>query len=186
VLGLDLSTRAAALVAVPANWNGDWSLVRRLVIGEPLPRGASDHDRALRTMRIADQSIEFARDYHVGSAWFESYAYGGSTNAHTLGELGGVVRARFVQAGIPIYSANMSSARKLLLGRIPRGKGAVKAAVYRTLRGAGAELGPSATAYDVGDAFVCANWGLSELGCYCFVQEEPLVARVPRRATVGR
>jgi hypothetical protein len=173
VLGLDLSTRAAAAVIVPANWNGDWQLVRRLVVGLPLDRQASDHDRAMRTRHLSDQLTSFAVDYRVGSAFFESYGYGMRTAAHTLGELGGVVRLSMLEAGLVIRTANMSSARKLLLGKIPRGPGAAKAAVYRALRAAGMPFGPSKTALDEADAFVCANWGLSEQGCYCFVQADP-------------
>lgn len=172
VLGLDLSTRAAAAIAVPSNWGGDFDFVRRLVVGVKLTRDATDLERALRTDLIANRIVEFAVDYQVGDAWLESYAFGKSTSAHTLGELGGVVRLKLVQAGVRIHTANMSSARKLLLGRIPQGKGAAKAAVYRSLRAAGMRFGPTETAYDEGDAFVCANWGLSERSGYCFVQAD--------------
>lgn len=170
VIGLDLSTRAAAGIIVPLNWGGDWLKVRRLVVGLKLTKQATDEERALRTRHIADRLLEFACDYRVGSAWFESYALGVVHSAHTLGELGGVVRLAFVERGIPIRTANMGSARKLLLGKVPRGSGAAKAAVYRALRAAGMPFGPTETAKDEADGFTCANYGLSELGAYCFAQ----------------
>ncbi len=172
VLGLDLSTRAAAMVAVPTNWAGDWLKVRRHVVGMPLTKQATDMERALRTRWIADQVVRFALDYHCGVGWFESYAFGKHTSSHTLGELGGVVRIALVEAGVIISTANMSTARKLLLGRLPaRGSGVkVKDEVFRTLHSAGMPFGPAATARDEADAFTCANLGLSEQGAYCFAQ----------------
>jgi hypothetical protein len=75
-----------------------------------------------------------------------------------------VVRLELVRAGLDIHTANMSTARKLLLGKVPR-KGA-KDAVVATLRAAGATF---ETADEV-DAYVCANLGLSELGGFFFGQ----------------
>jgi hypothetical protein len=88
------------------------------------------------------------------------------TSAHSLGEVGGVVRLELVRAGLDIRTANMGSARKLLLGKVARAD--AKMAVYAALRAAGA---PFETA-DETDAMCAANWGLSELGGFCFAQTE--------------
>ena len=97
-------------------------------------------------------------------AFIEGYAFSLRTSAHSLGELGGVVRLELVRAGIEIRTANMSAARKLLLGKCPR-KGA-KVAACEALTAAGGRF----DTLDESDAAVCVNWGLAELGGYCFCQ----------------
>lgn len=164
ILGLDLSTRAAAAVAVPQDWDGRWSRVRSLVVGEPLRRDATDPERARRCESIALPIVAFARTHVVTSVWIEGYAFSQATAAHTLAEVGGVVRLELVRAGFAIRTANMSTARKLLLGKVPR-KGA-KDAVVATLRAAGATFETA----DEADAYCCANLGLYELGGYFFGQ----------------
>jgi hypothetical protein len=164
IAGLDLSTRAAAMVTVPQNWDGCWSRVDSLVVGEPLQRCASDAVRARRTETIAARLVAFAQAQGVTSVWIEGYAFNQATAAHTLAELGGVVRLELVRAGLEVRTANMSTARKLLLGKVPRS--GAKDAVVATLRAAGATF---ATA-DEADAYCCANLGLSELGGFFFGQ----------------
>lgn len=164
ILGLDLSTRAAAAVAVPQDWDGRWSRVRSLVVGEPLHRDATDAERARRTETIAARLVAFARSCGVASVWIEGYAFNQATAAHTLAELGGVVRLELVRAGFDLHTANMSTARKLLLGKVPRS--GAKDAVVATLRAAGSTFETA----DEADAYCCANLGLSELGGFFFGQ----------------
>ncbi len=172
VMGLDLSTKAAAAFIAPLSWNGDWMLTRQLVVGEPLTKQADDMDHARRLGIIAEQICRFAFDYRVGVAWFESYAFGIRFGAHTAGELKGVVRHELVRQGVVVRTANMGTARKLILGQVPRGKGASKAAVFKVLRAAGMPFPTfeKANWLDRADSFVCANLGLSEAGAYCFAQ----------------
>jgi Holliday junction resolvasome RuvABC endonuclease subunit len=165
LLGLDLSLTASAVVAVPLDWDGNWSRVRSCVTGEKLERSASDAERAHRTERIAARLVSFARSVGATHAFVEGYAYGLRTSAHSLGELGGVVRLALVTAGLELATVNMGTARKLLLGVCPRSS--AKVAVAETLRAAGA---PRAWSLDESDAFAVANFGLSELGGYCFAQ----------------
>ena len=65
-------------------------------------------------------------------------------------------------------NARMSSARRSMGGTIRRGVDK-KAMVGATLRQAGAPAEVTGD-HNVCDAFVCANWGLSELGGFCFAQ----------------
>jgi Holliday junction resolvasome RuvABC endonuclease subunit len=164
VLGLDLSLTAAAAVSVPCDWDGRWSRVRSVVVGERLRRDASDLERAKRTETIAARLVAFAQANGATVAYLESYGYAMRTSAHSLGEVGGVVRLELVRAGLDIRTANMGSARKLLLGKVPRSD--AKVAVYTALRAAGAPLETA----DETDAMCAANWGLSELGGFCFAQ----------------
>lgn len=145
--------------------------MRELVVGVKLAKDASDYDRASRCEQIAETLVDFARDYHVQEAWIEGYAYGMKTAAHTLGELGGVVRVELMRAGIDIHTANMGTARKLLLGHVPRGKGAAKQGVLRALLAAGMPLrGPKPVWLDLCDAFVAANLGMAQRDGFCFAQ----------------
>ena len=164
LLGLDLSTRAAAPVAVPSDWDGSWSRVASLVVGEPLRRDASDAERASRTETIARRIVGFAQSHQVSEAWIESYAYSQAGAAHTLGELGGVVRLELVRAGIEIRTAQMATARELLLGKVPRS--GAKDAVVATLKAAGARFETA----DEADAFCAVNLGLAQLGAVCLCQ----------------
>jgi hypothetical protein len=164
-LGLDLSLTASAAVAVPLDWDGDWSRVRSLVVGEPLRRDASDAERAQRTERIAARLVSFARAEGASEAWIEGYSFGSKVGREHLGELGGVVRLELVRAGIEIRSVPVASARKLLLGKCPRQ--CAKVLTAEALRAAGA---PRAWSLDELDAFAVANAALAEVGGYCFVQ----------------
>jgi hypothetical protein len=165
LIGLDLSATAAAACAVPLAWDGEWRRVTTLVVGEGLERGATDERRARRCEGIARRLVAFARAHRATEAWIEGYAFSRHTAAHTLGEIGGVVRLELVRSGIAIHTAHMSRARKLLLGKVPR-KGA-KHAAHAALHAAGSP----AWTLDEADAFVCANLGLSEhAGAFCFAQ----------------
>jgi Holliday junction resolvasome RuvABC endonuclease subunit len=164
ILGLDLSVTAAAAVALPLDWDGQWHRVSSIVVGQRLHRGATDAERARRTETIATRLVAFARSAGASVAYIESYGYAMRTSAHTLGEVGGVVRLELVRAGVELRTANMGSARKLLLGKVPRSD--AKMAVYTALRAAGARFETA----DEADAMAAANLGLSELGGYCFAQ----------------
>jgi hypothetical protein len=177
LLGLDLSATAAAAVAVPLDWDGDWQRVRWTLVGEPLLKGASDEDRARRTERIARKIVRFAHEHRAFAAWIESYAFSMRTMAHTLGEVGGVVRLELVREGLAVHTANMSTSRKLLLGGLPpRGSPvSAKQEAARVLASAGAPIAwVEQKGLDLVDAFTAVNLALSfEPGAYCFAQEPP-------------
>ena len=164
VLGLDLSLTGSAAVAIPLDWDSNWSRVSTLVVGEPLNKDATDEQRARRTETIARKLVAFAIREGATDAFIEGYAFSLRTSAHSLGELGGVVRLELIRAGVELHTTNMGSARKLLLGECPK-KGA-KVAVTTALKASGANF----DTLDEYDAMTCANWGLSELGGYFFAQ----------------
>jgi len=167
VLGLDLSLTAAAAVAVPLDYDGDFRRIVALVVGEKLRRDATDAERARRTETIAARLVRFALENRAAVAYVEGYAFSQRTAAHALAELGGVVRLELVRAGIDVQTANVGSARKLLLGKVPRQD--AKVAVAEAFRAAGAPLDWS---LDETDAMACANLGCSLLGGYCFAMGE--------------
>lgn len=158
LLGVDVSLKACAVIACPLDWAGDWSRVRTLVTGRTLPRSAGDLAKVRRLEDIAGKVVAFARGNGAQVAWIESYAFGLSSCAHSLGEAGGVLRVELHRAGIAFHTAPISSARKLLLGALPRSDG--KAKVQEALARCGC---PFETA-DECDAFAALNWGLREAG----------------------
>ena len=168
IAGLDLSLTASAIVSVPTDWDGNFGHVRSNVFGLTLPRGATDADRIRRCRSIALDIRSHVLTWGVRRCYIEGYAF--SRPSASLGELGGIVRMHLLDAGIEFVSANMNSARKLLLGKVPRGKGVAKVACQKALQAAWA---PDGWSLDESDAFVCANLGLSEYaGAYCFAQAE--------------
>lgn len=169
IAGIDLSLRATAVVTVPLDWDGDWSRVGSLLVGEPLRRGATLVEQVQRAQRIADRVVGQCIGRDVTEVWIESPAWAARGSAHNLGELHGIVKRELVADGrFGIRDANQSSARKVLCGRIPRGADP-KEAVQAVLRAAGA---PQSWSADEFDAMVCANYALSEYGAHCFAQVE--------------
>ena len=128
-----------------------------LVVGEPLHKGATESERIGRCARIAARLAALARAEGAASAFIESYAYGQRTAAHSLGELGGLVRHTLIETGVDVRVANISSARRLMCGRMPRGSDP-KAIVGATLRLAGAPAELLASP-NLCDAFVCLTGG---------------------------
>lgn len=177
-LGLDLSRRAAAAVAVPLDWDGDFSRVNTLIVGEPLDE-SDEMERIRGIERIASKITVFARTNNAKVAVIESYAFHGA-GLHTAGEVGGIVRLDLLRAGLLIAIANMSSSRKLLLGKLParRKKGQdkkdadyvnPKTLVHLAWRAAGATW----DSLDLSDAMTAVNLYLAGVGSHAFVQAPP-------------
>lgn len=167
VMGLDLSLTAAAGVAAPLDWDGDWHRVRSCVVGEKLRRDATDAERARRTETIALQLTRFARSVGATHAFVEGYAFGRKNQLPQLGELGGVVKLALLREGVTLATVPPATARKLLLGKVPRSD--AKEAVAAALWAAGA---PRSWSHDETDAMAVLNFGMSELGGYTFCQVE--------------
>lgn len=181
-MGLDLSARAAAAVSVPSNWTGSWgSEVSSLVVdGGQVPHD-DDMARVLRTIEVAERLVDFAKQNRVEVAWIEGYAFRQNNSAHTVAEVGGVVRAELVRAGVEVRTVMMQTARKLLLGKLPRPQKKAKRKrgepkpettkdlVAATLRAAGIEF----RTLDEYDAMAVLNWGMAQRGRFFFAQPEP-------------
>lgn len=170
VLGVDLSLRSTGLVAVPTDWGLDWSRVAHRVAGAELKQDATVAQHVGRLRLIARAAMAFAREHRVTRAWILGYAYNKAdmSRAHLAGELGGVVKYALVEIGVEVEVVVESRARTLL-GKAPR-KDAKVWATERLMR-AGA---PPSWPQDVLDAFVGANWGLSELGGSALIMRDQL------------
>lgn len=159
VLGLDLSLTSTGMVAVPAKWGQVWSRIAVATAGYGLRKDATDRERAERLDVIETEVLAFAAEQRATVAVIEAYAFTAQTShAHSLGELGGVVRLALMRAGLELVVISPASARKLL-GKQPRSQAKVWAA--GKVFGAGA---PKSWTLDQVDAFVVANAFLSENG----------------------
>ena len=162
VIGLDLSLTAPAACRIPVGWEiGDWSALEVAAWQPPAPAGPDDLDGLYRRLSWITSAVsEFCARRTRPVVAIESYAFAARSSSVTkLAELGGCVRVILWQSGIVARPITASSARKLLLGKLPR-KGA-KDAAQLALWGAGC---PKSWSGDVLDALTIANLQLSDLG----------------------
>lgn len=158
VVGLDLSLTGTGCAAIPIGWRpGTWKHVVTERIAVKV-EATVEVDRAARLDAIARRVVSFAKKHRAAKVFIEGYAFGMVRQAHHLGELGGVIRVELLRAGVIFATAQLTTARKFLLGKMP--KKDVKALVASQLDRAGARF-PTG---DEADAFVIANFGLTELG----------------------
>lgn len=164
IVGLDLSLNAAAVCALPVNWQYQMAEIRTHVVGYGVAKTDDEDARVERLDRIAASIVAFCKANKATHVAVEEYAFSqGQSRAHALGELGGVVkleiRRAFGKAPLPIVA---SSARKLLLQKA-RMKGVKdKTYVVHNVR----RLGSIAMRWtdDEIDAFVIANAMIERTG----------------------
>lgn len=171
IAGLDLSLRGTGAVVVPTSWKRsgfDWSVVVAQKFGHPLSEDASQLKKIDRLISIANGVVAFCLTNDVRNVWIEHYAFGARFGGPILGELGGAVKLELRKAGVrKISVVHSSSARKTLLGKVPRVD--QKRTVQRLLQRLEA---PFAKDGDLVDAFVVANHGMSMAGfCAMMVGE---------------
>jgi hypothetical protein len=184
VAGIDLSLTGAAIVVIDAvRWAdapGDWRAIDYTSrVGYKLEKKATPQQKAERLDVIATEVIGTLRRFGVenGSAFVEDYSFAAPYGAHQLGEIGGVVRLGAHRIGCTLRPVNHASARKVLLG-VGTGKG-IKEATHSALERAG--YGEMLRTGDELDAFVVANFGLSELGLPALMLTPQNVLSQPRR-----
>jgi Holliday junction resolvasome RuvABC endonuclease subunit len=150
VVGLDLSLRAAGAVRFEAPWSLDFKDIEHMVTGHALPRDATEYDRMCRLSSTKKALLEFCEGASV--VVVEQYAFSrGMSQAHALGEMGGVVKHALHERGIEVVTVVASHARAHL-GRFPRKD--TKVFVEAAVRKMGA---PDDWIPDEIDAFVVAN-----------------------------
>jgi hypothetical protein len=160
VIGIDLSLRRTAAVHLPADWiPGTWDGVQSMVSEQEGVEGRDPEAHAYRLHAIAERLATFIGVCKVKHVYCEDHAYGlAGRGGVTLAELAGAVKGRLFARGVVVIPVNMMTARKLLLGKLPR-KGAATA-VQDALK----QMGSPFEGSDEGDAWTVANWGRTELG----------------------
>lgn len=173
VIALDLSTKNTGIVVGPLDWGGDWSKLSVLEhgIGMPTTRlRETDRVKAIWefSKTVISRAVLSSGGLPIGHVFFESYAFR-ARNLVGAGELGMAARLAALQfcPGAELLVANQTAARKLLLGKVRRGK--EKVDVANALIAAGF---PRQSDFDCYDAMCVFNWAMHELGGYCFVGSE--------------
>jgi len=165
ILGFDLSLSAPGAAAVPIDWRpGDWKRVRTWL---DKPDEVKNDDRVgqmQRVLRIADWAEQIvhelgARNVH---AYREDYGYNqNNAFASRIMESGGHVQAAlFKRFKLVVEPVRAVSARKLFYGerklQQKDQKTHVQLALFNEVKA------PKKWDENEADAFIIANWGLSE------------------------
>lgn len=166
VAGIDLSPNATAIVVGPDDWGLDWSRLDFATF--PCTRGkVEDIDRPERLRAIARWLHTQLERFKPEHAFIEGYPKSGRVHhLDKVAEVGGVIRAVLGGVRIPAQTAEISTARKLIMGTLPRAD--VKEIVHQSVRSLGV---PFETGDEI-DAWVAFNWGLGELGHVCVTPGE--------------
>jgi hypothetical protein len=161
VMGVDLSQTGLGLVAVPGDWDLNWGRIARVTVGRKLAKGAPPWEAAERLEYLITEAIGFARRYGATHVFIEGYPKGGRVfNLDMECELGGALKlALRRELGLTAHTSHISTARKLVLGKLPRSD--VKKITHTVVRSLGPM--PFATGDEI-DAWVAANLGMSLLG----------------------
>ncbi len=176
VIGFDLSLKNYAAVALPLDWRpGDWKRVKAWrVEGEKLPL-ADLIGHTKRYISIANWAVSCVKELgggravkgaHAVEVYVESYGFNkNNALASRVMESGGHVKAElFRRYGSVMREVASSSARKLSLGFSPRkpmyndAKAVIKDVVLKKFKG------PKTWGDNECDAFLVAQFGLSEEG----------------------
>lgn len=163
MIGLDLSLRRSAMVAVPTSWDGRMSSVVTSVF-EPPKVARGDMIASLQRLHGL---LEWSRSlpWELGPAFSERPAYRGSFVAHSLGEGIGAVKVGLFEHGCLVHEVEASAARKLLLGYNPSGRELAK----KVVMSAWSSLGfPRAGDEDVCDAMTVLNYAMHRHGGFFF------------------
>jgi hypothetical protein len=167
VCGIDLSQTGLGLVAVPGDWGGDWSLLPSARIGRDLPKHAGFWEHITRLDYVCSEAVKWLQEQSCSHIWIEGYPIGGRVfNLHMEAEIGGALKVAIRRTlRVSADTAPMSTARKLILGKLPRA--GVKKILHQVIDSLGC---PRSWSGDEKDAFVAANWGWSLIGGgYCIV-----------------
>jgi len=165
VVGIDLSLRAAAAVAIPLPWDHDLGKVKTFKAGYALTERATSKERVQRIAQLGKEIAGFCLKMRTQRVGIEDYAYSAkSAHQHQTFECGGHLKVEILELlDLEVHTIAASSARKTLLGVVPRlGQGQTKPWVVRNVKRLG---GPTeAWTDDECDAFVVANRVLADAG----------------------
>ena len=148
------------LVAIPDDWELDFSRIRRVT----LSTSPEDGDEAVRRQMLADDVCAWFtwidRMHEDGAEmWVEGYPNGGRVfNLPLLCELGGVIKHEMRLRGWYVQTAPLTKGRALL--GTGNGRGA-KAAAQHVVKAM--DTGCILQTEHERDAFVCAQYGLAEI-----------------------
>jgi hypothetical protein len=180
VVGFDLSLTAPAAVALPLDWRpGAWGRMRHFSVSPRVPSTDDLTGQLTRYLEIADFAeavVHEMRSPHPPQVFVEAYGFSRNTqHGSRIMESGGIVKARLYErfrvVMLPVVAA---SARKFFLGFNPtRPKYNAKVVIQDALH----KCKMPYHGEDVADAFLVANYGLTE----CRVAALSIAASGPRK-----
>ncbi len=178
VFGIDAALPGLGLVAVPSDWALDFSRVRRVTLETtPGPPGPA---RMGALARDVCRWIKWARGRGQADVWIEGSITNSPDLAYTVRsqlKLAGVIEEYlWRELGVECGTAEQSTARKLLLGKLP--KSDRKKAVFAALE----LLTPTNWDANEYDAFVTANYGLQANGVAYLTLRSDEQRRTPKLA----
>ncbi len=158
IVGVDSSITALGLAAIPGDWAAnDWARIQaRTIVTKP---GSVD---VMRFEHLARCVVSFCETVGADEVFIEDSSVWGGTTKRLCTLSGGIEHELYAKLAIIPRRVNVTSARKLLLGSVPRQQGVAKVVVQESLRSLGAHFEDDAQA----DAFAVANFGRSELGLW--------------------
>lgn len=177
VIGFDLSLTAPAACVLPLDWRpGNWKDVGSWLFKPPAPRNDDLVGQLKRYDEIARWAAAVIGDCHGKGprhCFVENYGFSkNNTAASRIMESGGITRMevwrryRFV-----LQPVAQNTARKLFLGKLPAAKKGEK--LKRPIKDIIQDVlfnkckAPKSWDDNQADAWVIANWGLSEVGGRC-------------------
>lgn len=167
ILGFDLSLRAPAAVALPSDWKpGDWKAVRTWLLKPKQPKQDDVRGQFERYNAIAEWATKIVGMCVVRGVKPKCYveAYGFSKNNAQASKImgsGEIVKLEiFRRWDIIVVPVASNTARKLFLGTVPKKdpKIVVQDVLFNKCKA------PKGWDENQADAYVVANWGLSEAG----------------------
>jgi hypothetical protein len=167
LMAMDQSVRGWAFAAAPTFWEGDWSkVVTGRFDGGPLTREAPEVQHRYRQERIFRWVYTQVCDQMPNKVGFESYAFSARPDTDVV-ELVGMVKHRLWEMQIETSTVNQSTARKFLLGKVPRTGVLAKNAVRLAFQAAGY---PGVPTLDETDALCILNLMMNNHGGRSFGQ----------------
>jgi hypothetical protein len=169
-MAMDQSVRGFAWASASTGWAGDWSkLFMARYDGGSISRAGSEALHKARQVRLLGDVSEALTLQQPSVVGFESYAFSARPDVDVV-ELVGMIKSRCWMRNIVTTTINQSTARKFLLGKVPRKGEEAKRAVQAALLAAG--MPPSFATLDHSDALCILNYMLSLHGAYCFAQNQ--------------
>lgn len=174
LIGIDPSQTGLGIVAVPADWSDcAWDRVRSASFGRSLKRDSEHRELVRLAGTIAHDVVAWIRwvlaplgqllpeDPRV-RVFSEQHMDHGGMHGHTrVVRVGSVVEDRLAnELGLYVTPVNVASARKLFLGKVPKG---AKDIVWQAIHGQTDVIADK----DQADALVVQNYGRYLLGLPC-------------------
>lgn len=168
LMGMDQSIRGFAFATAPDYWNGNFNLVQfGSFDGGALKRDATDREHGFRLGKIFRWVDARVCEHNPDLVGFESYAYGSGADYGVV-ELTGAIKLHLLRWQKEYLTVNQSSARKLMLGKVPKKSADVKKAVRDFCLSKGA---PASLSLDETDALCVLNYLMFQRGSFCYAQD---------------